>query len=102
MGDDAVVAAVGRRDDDRDHLALGLREPRVAAHQLVVVGPPGEQVRRPQREDALDVRHEPEALERPGPELANLVRDLVLAGHAQPRDPFRPGLDLRHGASLAV
>ena len=65
--DHAVVAAVRRRDDDRDHLPLRLRQPGVAAHQVVVERGPELEVPGPERVDAQDVRDEPELLQGQGP-----------------------------------
>jgi hypothetical protein len=58
VGDHAVLAAVGVRGGDHDHLALGLGQAAVLFHQRVVVGEEGAPLGGPVRQGQEDVGHE--------------------------------------------
>ena len=58
MGDDAVLALVGRAGRDHDHLALGLGQAAGLVHQRVVVGDEGAELVRPVRQREEDVGDE--------------------------------------------
>jgi len=85
----SVVAVVGDRDGDRDHLALGAREPGVAAEKIVVVAPPAEKMARADGEDPCDVRDEADLLPYGLPDLAlDLLGNVLLVGDREPGDPI--------------
>ncbi len=56
--DDAVEAVVGARSGDDDHLALGLRQPRIPEHERVMIGKECAKLVRPMREREKHIRNE--------------------------------------------
>ena len=102
VGDEAVEAAVGHRDDDRDHLALGRAQPR----RLLVQQP---EVREPRRQPlgaegvGLEhVRDEPDLLARLAEQALELGREVGLVGDGEPGDAIRGGVHRRSVATGAM
>ena len=60
VGDQTIIAAVMRRDRDRDHLAFELAQARRRQHQIVVHGDKGRELRHVEGVGLEHVRHEAE------------------------------------------
>ncbi len=86
VGDDAVLAFVGRRGGDHDHLALGLGEPALLVHQRVVIGEEGAELVGPVRQRDEDIGHEARLLLHALDALADVVRQLGEIGNGKAAD----------------
>ena len=85
MGDQAVQAAVGGADHDRDHLPVGGAEILGRLVQLAEVREPRAQPLGPERVDAEHVGHEPEPLARLGEQALQTAGQVRLVGDRKPR-----------------
>ena len=99
MGNQTIITAVGRRDDDGDHLTLQLRQPGLRQHQLVVSGHEVPELRLIARIGPQHIGHEAQLLLTDGEIFGDVLVQSLLIRQVNANNM----VGLRHGdVSLSI